>query len=59
MIDTRQRFRLIMNETSAARPNTQASPKAMRKRDVPALHLSARFGDLSDERIVFYAFMAF
>ena len=34
MIDTRQRFRLIIYETSAAKPNTQTSPKAMRKRDV-------------------------
>ncbi len=34
MIDTRQCFRLIIYETSAAKPNTQASPKAMRKRDV-------------------------
>jgi hypothetical protein len=45
MINTRQRFRLIIYETSAAKPNKQASPKAMRKRDVQALYLSAGFGD--------------
>ena len=44
MIDTRQRFQLIARETSAAKPNTQASPKAMRKRDVQDMCLSAGFG---------------
>ena len=46
MIDTLQRFRLIIYETSAAKANTQASPNAMRKRGMQqALHLSAGFGD--------------
>jgi hypothetical protein len=45
MIDTRQRFRLRIYETSAAKPNTQASPKAMRKRGIQALRSSAGFGD--------------
>ena len=32
-------------ETSAAKPNTQASPKAMRKHSMQALYLSAGFGN--------------
>ena len=45
MIDTRQRFRLPTCKTSAAKPNTQAAPKAMRKRCIQALYSSAEFGD--------------
>ena len=45
MIDTQQCFRLITCETSAAKPNTQASPKAIRKHGMQALYSSVGFGD--------------